>query len=143
MNKKYLAIIIGVLVIISAIAAIIITNKPSDIDKDTKDTKDTNVNDLNNSETYVTSPIIEREKIESGELEVEVPDWHVPPEEDPFMEEPGSYKEDDPDMITVDEDAEVYEEDPFEYNGEILNEEDIDIKGLYEELLKKGVGNND
>ena len=137
MNKKYLAIIIGVLVIISAIAAIIITNKPSDIGKDT------NVNDLNNSETYVTSPIIEREKIESGELEVEVPDWHVPPEEDPFMEEPGSYKADDPDMITVDEDAEVYEEDPFEYNGEILNEEDIDIKGIYEELLKKGVGNND
>ena len=137
MNKKYLAIIIGVLVIISAIAAIIITNKPSDIDKDT------NVNDLNNSETYVTNPIIEREKIESGELEVEVPDWHVPPEEDPFMEEPGSYKADDPDMITVDEDAEVYEEDPFEYHGEILNEEDIDIKGLYEELLKKGVGNND
>ncbi len=137
MNKKYLAIIIGVLVIILAIAAIIITNKPSDIDKDT------NVNDLNNSETYVTNPIIEREKIESGELEVEVPDWHVPPEEDPFMEEPGSYKEDDPDMITVDEDAEVYEEDPFEYNGEILNEEDIDIKGIYEELLKKGVGNND
>ena len=137
MNKKYLAIIIGVLVIISAIAAIIITNKPSDIDKDT------NVNDLNNSETYVTNPIIEREKIESGELEVEVPDWHVPPEEDPFMEEPGSYKADDPDMITVDEDAEVYEEDPFEYNGEILNEEDIDIKGIYEELLKKGVGNND
>lgn len=141
MNKKYLTIIIGALVIISAIAAIIITNKPSDID--TKDTKDTNVNDLNNSETYVTSPIIEREKIESGELEVEVPDWHVPPEEDPFMEEPGSYKADDPDMITVDEDAEVYEEDPFEYNGRILNEEDIDIKGLYEELLKKGVGNND
>ena len=137
MNKKYLAIIIGVLVIILAIAAIIITNKPSDIGKDT------NVNDLNNSETYVTNPIIEREKIESGELEVEVPDWHVPPEEDPFMEEPGSYKEDDPDMITVDEDAEVYEEDPFEYNGEILNEEDIDIKGIYEELLKKGVGNND
>lgn len=137
MNKKYLAIIIGVLVIILAIAAIIITNKPSDIDKDT------NVNDLNNSETYVTNPIIEREKIESGELEVEVPDWHVPPEEDPFMEEPGSYKEDDPDMITVDEDAEVYEEDPFEYNGEILNEEDIDIKDIYEELLKKGVGNND
>ena len=31
MNKKYLAIIIGVLVIILAIAAIIITNKPSDI----------------------------------------------------------------------------------------------------------------
>jgi len=30
-NKKYLAIIIGVLVIILAIAAIIITNKPSDI----------------------------------------------------------------------------------------------------------------
>ena len=137
MNKKYLAIIIGVLVIILAIAAIIITNKPSDIDKDT------NVNDLNNSETYVTNPIIEREKIESGELEVEVPDWHVPPEEDPFMEEPGSYKADDPDMITVDEDAEVYEEDPFEYNGEILNEEDIDIKDIYEELLKKGVGNND
>lgn len=137
MNKKYLAIIIGVLIIISAIAAIIITNKPSDIGKDT------NVNDLNNSETYVTNPIIEREKIESGELEVEVPDWHVPPEEDPFMEEPGSYKADDPDMITVDEDAEVYEEDPFEYNGEILNEEDIDIKDIYEELLKKGVGNND
>lgn len=137
MNKKYLAIIIGVLIIISAIAAIIITNKPSDIGKDT------NVNDLNNSETYVTNPIIEREKIESGELEVEVPDWHVSPEEDPFMEEPGSYKADDPDMITVDEDAEVYEEDPFEYNGEILNEEDIDIKDIYEELLKKGVGNND
>ena len=33
MNKKYLAIIIGVLIIILAIAAIIITNKPSDIDK--------------------------------------------------------------------------------------------------------------
>lgn len=32
--------------------------------------------------------------------ESSIPDWHTPPEEDPYMEEPGSYEADDPDLDT-------------------------------------------
>ena len=116
MNKKYSIIILVIIiaVAITTIGIIITNNKNPDSIEPNIDVTD---------EPYVTNSRIEAEKIKSGELETEYLEWSIPPEEDPFMEAPGSYKADDPNINTVG-DLDVFKKSVEEYAKE--EHEDIE-----------------
>lgn len=105
-RKKKIAIIIVTSIIIILLVILIgfkLNKKQADpIDNQPIETTDDGY--------YYTNPKIEREKIESGELEVIVPEWHSMPEEDPSMEAPGSYKADNPELDTTSSILDVEEE---------------------------------